>query len=97
MITNIVNYVITLVIGALFTYTVQLLKSINRKFKNMELSHQNLLRNNVVRIYYKYKKDKEIPYYDKEVVNMSGDAYRLNGGNSFVEDLIKEINTWEVI
>lgn len=97
MIGNIMYYILTLIVGALFTYIVKLLNSINGKFKNMELSNQNLLRNNVVRIYYKYKDKKAIPYYDKEVVNMSGDAYRQNGGNSFVDDLIKEINSWEVI
>ena len=97
MVSNIIYYIITLIVGSLFAYIVKMLKAINNKFKNMELSNQNLLRSNIVRIYYKYKAQKAIPYYDKEVVNMSGDAYTKNGGNSFVGDLLQEINTWEVI
>ena len=97
MINSLIYYVITLIVGGLFAYIVKMLTAINNKFKNMEVSNQNLLRSNVVRIYYKYKEKKEIPYYDKEVVNMCGDAYKQNGGNSFVEDILNEINTWEVI
>lgn len=97
MITNIIYYVITLILGALFTYVVKVIGSINNKFKNIELSNQNLLRSEIVRIYYHYKDTKKIPYYEKEVANTCGDAYFKNNGNLFVEDILKDINSWEVI
>ena len=97
MLTNIIYYVITLILGALFTYTVKVLRSMNDKFKNIELSNQNLLRSEIVRIYYQYKNEKRIPYYEKEVANQCADAYFKNNGNLFVEDIMEEINSWEVI
>lgn len=97
MINSILYYILTLIIGALFASILKILASFNKKFKNIELSNQNILRSEIVRIYYQYKSQKAISFYEKEVANMCGDAYKQNSGNSFVADLLEEINTWEVI
>ena len=97
MLSSILYYVITLVLGALFGGILKSLRSIEKRFKNTELSNQNLLRSEIVRIYYQYKDSKKIPFYEKEVANTCGDAYTKNGGNSFVSDILHDINKWEVI
>lgn len=97
MIHDVLLFCITGFIGFLVAIIKKGFRSFESKFKNMELSNQNMLRSQIVDIYYSYKKSKRIPFYQKEVVNECYDAYSKNGGNSFVEDLVKEINEWEVI
>jgi len=97
MLNEILLFVITGIIGFLAAIIKKSFVTFGNKFKNCELANQNLLRGQIVDIYYSYKKAKKIPFYQKEVANECHEAYAKNGGNSFVEDLIKEINSWEII
>lgn len=97
MLNEILLFVITGTIGFLAAIIKKSFVTFNNKFKNCELANQNLLRGQIVDIYYSYKKTKRIPFYQKEVVNECHEAYAKNGGNSFISDLVDEINTWEVI
>lgn len=97
MIHEILLFIITGVIAFLCGFIKKLVVMFEEKFKTMELANQNMLRGQIVSIYYSYKEKKKIPFYQKEVVNACADAYKKNGGNSFVEDLINEINEWEVV
>lgn len=97
MIHDILLFVITGAIGFLAMVIKKAFITFEIKFKNMELANQNMLRSQIVDIYYTYKDIKKIPFYQKEVVNACFDAYSKNGGNSFIEDLVEEINTWDVV
>jgi hypothetical protein len=55
------------------------------------------LRSEMLRIYYNNKNDKKIRQYEKENFLMLFGAYKALNGNSFVEDIAKEVRSWEVI
>jgi hypothetical protein len=55
------------------------------------------LRSEMLRIYYHNKNDKKIRQYEKENFLMLFGAYKALNGNSFVEDIAKEVRSWEVI
>lgn len=97
MLNQILLFVITGAIGFISMVVKKSFVTFGKKFKNCEIANQNLLRSQIVDIYYLYKKTKKIPFYQKEVANECHEAYAKNGGNSFVDDLVKEINSWEVI
>lgn len=51
-----------------------------------------LLRSNITSKYYVYSELGEIPYYEKENIDMMYEEYKANDGNSYVETIVKEIN-----
>jgi hypothetical protein len=55
------------------------------------------LRSEMLRIYYHNKNDKKIRQYEKENFLMLFGAYKALNGNSFVEDIAKEVRSWEVV
>ena len=55
------------------------------------------LRSEMLRIYYHNKEEKKIRQYEKENFIMLFEAYRTLKGNSFVEDIAREVRSWEVI
>ena len=55
------------------------------------------LRSEMLRIYYHNKNEKKIRQYEKENFLMLFGAYKALNGNSFVEDIAKEVRSWEVI
>jgi hypothetical protein len=55
------------------------------------------LRSEMLRIYYHNKDEKKIRQYEKENFLMLFGAYKALNGNSFVEDIAKEVRSWEVV
>ncbi len=55
------------------------------------------LRSEMLRIYYRNKDSKRIRQYEYENFVMLHDAYKALKGNSFIDKIYKEIQTWEVI
>jgi len=55
------------------------------------------LRNDILQIYIQYKDKKEIPLYDFEAIALSYRLYKKLRGNSFVDSIWKEIQTWKKI
>ena len=37
-----------------------------------------------------------LPFYKKEAIAKEYEAYKVLGGNSFIDDMMNEINTWRV-
>ena len=54
-----------------------------------------LLRNTITHIYIKYKDTKKIPHYVKENVMYLFTQYKVLNGNSYVAQIVSEIQTWE--
>ncbi len=55
------------------------------------------LRNDILTIYDRCKDDKKITYYQLQSIKHSADIYFKLKGNSFVKDIVKRVNTFEVI
>lgn len=55
-----------------------------------------LLRNELLKIYYKYKDREELPQYEAQNFTMMYDAYKARGGNSFIDEVHKHVIKWEL-
>jgi hypothetical protein len=55
-----------------------------------------LLRNELLKIYYKYKDQEELPQYEAQNFTMMYDAYKARGGNSFIDEVHKHVIKWEL-
>ena len=55
------------------------------------------LRSEMLRIYYHNKDAKEIRQYEYENFILLYEAYKALKGNSFIDKIYKELQTWEVI
>ena len=56
-----------------------------------------LLRNDILSIYLDHKEEKSISLYEKEAIMLSYTLYKKLHGNSFVEKIVEEVNTWKII
>lgn len=55
------------------------------------------LRSEMLRIYYHNRETSEIRQYEYENFVYCYDAYKALKGNSFIDKIYKEVQTWEVI
>ncbi len=55
------------------------------------------LRSEMLRIYYRHRESETIRQYEYENFVMLYEAYKALGGNSFIDKIYKEVQTWEVI
>ncbi len=55
------------------------------------------LRSEMLRIYYHNRERGTIRQYEKENFLFLYEAYKALRGNSFIEDICKEVRSWEVI
>ena len=54
------------------------------------------LRSEMLRIYYHNREAREIRQYEYENFIMLYEAYKILGGNSFIEKIYSEVKTWKV-
>lgn len=55
------------------------------------------LRSDMVRTYYRNKDKKTIHQYERENFDKLYAAYKALKGNSFIDDIYKEVKRWEII
>lgn len=55
------------------------------------------LRNDILQIYNQYRNEKAIPLYDFEALSLSYGLYKKYKGNSFVDSIWAETQTWKKI
>jgi hypothetical protein len=55
-----------------------------------------LLRNELLKIYYKYKDTEELPQYEAQNFIMMYEAYKARGGNSFIDEVHDHVIKWEL-
>ena len=55
------------------------------------------LRSEMLNIYYKHQDSKEIRQYEYENFVLLYEAYKALKGNSFIDKIYKEVQTWKVI
>ena len=85
---TIVGFAITGLLG----YFTAKIKSYKEKDSRQEEALKCLLRSNITSKYYVYSEMGEIPYYEKENIDIMFEQYKNMGGNSYVETIVKEIN-----
>lgn len=67
---------------------------VDKQFSEMEGTNDDILRNTLTHIYFKYKDEKKIPHYEKENVLHLAARYK---GNSYVHTIVDEMKSWEEI
>jgi hypothetical protein len=82
---------ITVIIGALVA--VYKMYGEWKKAKDGQLC---LLRNELLKIYYKYKETEELPQYEAQNFIMMYEAYKARGGNSFIDEVHDHVIKWEL-
>lgn len=55
------------------------------------------LRSEMLRIYYRHREDEKIRQYEYENFVYCFEAYKAMRGNSFIEKIYKEVQTWDVL
>ena len=58
---------------------------------------RGLLRSEIVRIYYRNMKDKQLHEYEFRNLVQCYKAYKTLGGNSFIDHIYGEMQEWEII
>lgn len=56
-----------------------------------------LLRSDMLRVYHKGRKHRQLRQYEIENFKSEYAAYKALGGNSFMDDVHQEVRTWEMI
>lgn len=56
-----------------------------------------LLRSEIVRIYYRHVKDRQLREYEFRNLVQCYQAYKALGGNSFIDRINEEMQEWEII
>ena len=70
---------------------------INNNINKLINSSNDMLRKELVDIYYKFLPYKKIPVYTKKTFMRLYEDYHLQGGNSFIEEVHKEVISWETV
>ncbi len=55
------------------------------------------LRSEMLRIYYHHREREEIRQYEYENFVMLYEAYKALKGNSFIDKIYKEVQSWEIV
>ena len=85
---TIVGFVVTGCLG----YFVAKIKGYKEKDVRQEEALKCLLRSIITCKYYVYSELGKIPYYEKENIDKMFEQYKMMGGNSYVETIVREIN-----
>lgn len=65
--------------------------------KSMSESTRCSLRNDILEIYDRCKNTKKITHYQLESIQHSAELYFKLNGNSFVKDIVRRVNDFELI
>ena len=100
MLDEIILKVVLTVVGFIVTGVLGYLTARIKNYKNKDLRQEEalkcLLRSNITSKYYVYSELGEIPYYEKENVDRMFEQYKMMGGNSYVDTIVREINSLSI-
>lgn len=89
VILTIVGFIVTGVLG----YLVAKVKEYKQKDNNQEKALKCLLRSAITSKYYVYTELGAIPIYEKENLTYIYEQYKAMGGNSYIDNIMKEIES----
>lgn len=92
MLEEILSTAIGVIVTGTIGYLVGIIRNYKIKDKNQEEALKCLLRSNITSKYYVYKQMKHIPGYEKQNINYMFEQYQKMGGNSYVSEIVKELN-----
>lgn len=78
-----------------FPLVFQTRKERKNQFKEIKDGLICSLRNDILQIYLKNKDKKEFTLLEKQTINYSYRIYKNYGGNSFIQDIVDEMNCWK--
>lgn len=87
-------------ISTILLLLIMLVKPLRNIFfglKDLQEGQKCMLRSDMLRIYYKHIQDREIHQHEYENFMYEYKAYKALKGNSFVEHIKNEVETWGVI
>lgn len=100
MLEEIISSAIGLAVTGTIGYLVGIVKNYKRMIDNYKKEIKSnrealkcLLRSNITSKYYIYKELGKIPSYEKENINYMFEEYKNMGGNSYVDNMVREINS----
>ena len=56
-----------------------------------------LLRAEIVRLYYRHRDDKKLKEFEYRLLEQCYKAYKVLGGNSFIDRIYEEMQEWDII
>lgn len=86
---TVVGFVVTGSLG----YLVAKVKEYRKKDNNQENALKCLLRSAITSKYYVYTELGSIPTYEKENIAYMYEQYKAMGGNSYIDNIMRELNT----
>lgn len=100
----ILNTIITFVLSSVLGYCISLIKSyknkLNEKHKNETMQNMallTLLKGNLTNTYFVYNELKQIPDYVYQNFLDALSVYENLGGNGFIHNIAKKMETWEIV
>jgi hypothetical protein len=95
MIDFVLKYWIQFLFGLISSFIIFLCKMIKNEYetiKNTKNGMKVLLKKGILEKYKVYKEKNCITFYEKEMINDLYQEYKNLGGNSFIEDIMDDIN-----
>ena len=96
MLNQFVSSAISVIVTGSIGYLIAIIKGYRKRDKSQEEALKCLLRSNITSKYYVYKELGSIPIYEKENINYMFEQYKSMGGNSYIDNVVKEINNLPV-
>jgi hypothetical protein len=87
-------------LSAFLTLCILLIRPIRERVlgtKDIREGQKCILRADMLRAYYRHRDEDQIRQYEKENFIMEYKAYKALGGNSFIDDIEKEVRRWDVV
>ena len=93
IVSTIISVIITALITGIIGYLTGKMKGYKQRDSRQEEALKCLLRSNITSKYYVYSEMQQIPYYEKENIDRMFEQYKNMGGNSYVDTIVREINS----
>lgn len=87
----IVKYLITALLGIIFTFLCGVVKKLWADEKALKKGTQSLLRADIIRCYEKYSERGHCPIYARDALNLEYEAYHNLGANGIITELMNRL------
>ena len=77
-------------------YFVNAAKKLNKSIENVQEGVKCMLRASMLNTYYKNNEKDQRKEYEAENFELQYAAYKILGGNSFIDNIHEEVKKWEV-
>ena len=92
---SIISMILGIVLSAISI--IALIKTGLLNMKAIKEGLKQILRSQILEIYYKHEVDKTLRQYERENLDCLVKAYKALGGNNFIDDIYDEMRDWKVV